>query len=105
MNSFPIHGRVDYQRSFSNYGEVEFDITKCAENDSRISANPLAWGNAKSEIVILVFSKDCHKVGKILHHLDLLPIESDQDLTSVINNLISDTSGLFQLCITRTMHS
>lgn len=115
MEKLPLHGRIDCTRCFNACDSVTFDTTKRTENDWRITANPLAWGNEEPEIIVLGFSKGptqagalanvAHdeiaykgsrtNVGKILKHVGLLKQESGEDLSESVSRLISDRTGRF----------
>lgn len=114
MSALPPHGRVDCTLCYQGK-PVVFDETKRTEADWRITANPLAWGNASAEIVVLGFSKgptqagalasEPHdtvaykgnrgNVGKILAHVGLLPEVSNDQYSHAVDELIADQSGRF----------
>jgi hypothetical protein len=114
MNTLPIHGRIDCSKCFSG-GNVDFDNTRSAAGNWRITANPLAWGNPAAEIVVLGFSKgptqtgalassphdaiaykgSRHNVGKILSHIGVLPSSSEDNLGNTVSESIADKSGRF----------
>ena len=115
MKNLPEPGRIDCSRCFKGCSTVHFDQTRRQEGDWRITANPLAWGNAKPEVVVLGFSKGptqagalttaphneiAYKggrgnVGKILAHVGLLSEDNDVDLASAVSKAIADPSGRF----------
>lgn len=105
--ALPVHGRVDC--TLCHGGPVAFDRTRTGEGDWRITANPLAWGNPRPEILVLGFSKGpsqaldlarmphdavAFRKGrgnllKILVHLGLAGQDADMD------RLIADRAGRF----------
>lgn len=115
MEKLPTHGRVDCDLCFKSGECVEFDQTKRADGNWRITANPLAWGNENPEIIVLGFSKGptqagaLNKVphddiaykksrgnmGKILKHVGLLPHHAGEDLGHAVSRLIADRNGRF----------
>lgn len=114
MSCLPNHGRVSCSRCYGGFS-TQFDLTKRTEGDWRITANPLAWGNATPEVVVLGFSKGptqagalttaphdeiAYKggrgnVGKILAHVGLLSDSGDGDLASAVSKAIADPLGRF----------
>ncbi len=114
MNSLPCHGKIDCNLCYKGQS-VSFDHTQQEDNGWRISANPLAWGNATPEVVILGFSKGptqagaltaaphneiAYKggrvaVGKILAHVGLIPGGDNTALKETVNGIIADSSGRF----------
>ena len=114
MANLPNSGRIDCSRCFPER-VVKFDNSTVTQGDWRITANPLAWGNASPKVVVLGFSKGptqagallntphdeiaCKggrtNVGKILSHLGILKIESGNDYSSAVSAAISDTTGPF----------
>ena len=114
MNQLPSHGRVACTRCFSGT-PVEFDRTRLERGEWRITSNPLAWGSAEPEVIVLGFSKGptqagalastAHdqiaykgsrkNVGKILAHVGLIPSATQDDLTDAVDRLIADRSGRF----------
>ena len=62
MNGLPMHGRVTCTDCFTA-GGVEFDRTRLEGDGWRITSNPLAWGSATPEIVVLGFSKGPTQAG------------------------------------------
>lgn len=115
MKTLPAPGRINCSRCFKGCAPVHFDQTRRQEGEWRITANPLAWGNAKPEVVVLGFSKGptqagalttaphneiAYKggrgnVGKILAHIGLLSEDRDGDLASAVSKAIADPSGRF----------
>lgn len=117
MIPLPAHGRIECSACFNGQA-VQFDKTRRTQGHWRITANPLAWGNPKAEVVVLGFSKGPTQagaldatphdliafkggrvaVGKILHHVGLLPLPDRAD-NAVINErvgaLIADRTGRF----------
>ena len=114
MSCLPSHGRVSCSRCYSDIAP-QFDVSKRAEGDWRITANPLAWGSTKPEVVVLGFSKGptqtgalaskphdeiAYKgnrlnVGKILAHVGLIPTDESDMLKKHVDRLIADKSGRF----------
>ena len=114
-SSLPVHGRVSCTRCFSGCGPVEFDSTQRGDGDWRITNNPLSWGNAQPEVVVLGFSKGPTQAGalgrsahdeiaykgsrgnvaKILAHVGLLQCESQEDPKAAVDALIADRQGRF----------
>lgn len=110
----PPHGRVPCTLCFFG-APVEFDRSRTEGDGWRITANPLAWGNVKPEILILGFSKgptqagalsstphdqvaykgSRRNVGKILAHIGLLPVGTPEHLERNVDQLISDREGRF----------
>jgi hypothetical protein len=94
---------------------VDFDKTKRTENNWRITANPLAWGNEEPEVLVLGFSKGptqagalasaphdeiAYKggrtnLGKNLRRIGLLPDLQDNELALTVDRLIADRRGRF----------
>ena len=115
MDNLPNHGRINCTRCFNSCGQVEFDKTRRTDGDWRITANPLAWGNSAPEVIVLGFSKgptqagalsttphndiaykgSRGKVGKILHHVGLLPQSAGEDHGQAVSRLIADPRGRF----------
>jgi hypothetical protein len=115
INSLPTHGRVDCNRCFNSCQKADFDKTKRTEDNWRITANPLAWGNENPEVVVLGFSKGPTQagalaraphneiaymgsrifVGKLLRRVGLLPALPDDMLSHAVDRLIADRSGRF----------
>lgn len=103
----PAHGRVSCTACHG--GAIDFDRTRTGEGDWRITANPLAWGSRRPEVLVLGFSKGptqalelgrtphdavAFKGGranllKILVHLGLANPGTD------IDRLIADKNGRF----------
>lgn len=115
MPTLPQRGRISCTKCFHGFSSVIFDTTKRTQENWRITANPLAWGNVEPEIIVLGFSKgptqagalagtphdeiaykgSRRNVGRILRHVGLLPEMSDDALGAAVDNLISDASGRF----------
>lgn len=117
MACLPLHGRVDCTRCFASANTTTFDATRrtSSEGTWRITSNPLAWGNAEPEIVVLGFSKGptqagalatashdaiAYKrsrtaVGKILAHIGVVPEPIDGRYKEMVDGLIEDRSGRF----------
>jgi len=115
LEKLPTHGRINCNRCFSSCEHIEFDMTKRTDNDWRITANPLAWGNVEPEIIVLGFSKgptqsgalakDPHdkiaykksrgNVGKMLKHVGILPQMDGENAADTVSRLIADQSGRF----------
>lgn len=114
MDKLPQHGRINCTKCFAD-APVEFDQTKRTESEWRITANPLAWGNPNSEIVVLGFSKGPTQAGalantphdeiaykggranvaKILFHIGVLQSSSESEARLSLDNAIADRSGRF----------
>lgn len=114
MSCLPSHGRVSCSRCHCSIAP-QFDVSMRSEGDWRITANPLAWGSTKPEVVVLGFSKGptqagalastAHdeiaykgsrlNVGKILAHAGLIPTDEPDKLKKHIDRLIADKSGRF----------
>ncbi|MCA8947611.1 MAG: hypothetical protein KDB29_15350 [Planctomycetes bacterium] len=114
MDTLPNHGRIKCSRCFAG-GRVEFDKTRRTQGDWRISANPMAWGNSKAQIVVLGFSKGPTQVGalasaphdeiaykggrtsvgKILQHVGVLKFERGETASEAVSRAIVDESGPF----------
>lgn len=72
MSSLPSHGRVDCSICFEE-ATPQFDHSY-AEGDSwRIKSNPLSWGSAQPEVLVLGFSKGPIQSGALAqtHHDDI----------------------------------
>ncbi|WP_394155815.1 hypothetical protein [Loktanella salsilacus] len=117
MPCLPSHGRVNCTRCFVSPQAVAFDKTKrtSPEETWRITSNPLAWGSAEPEIVVLGFSKGhtqagalatathneiAYKkwrtaVGKILAHVGVVSAPKDGRYREMVDGLIEDRSGRF----------
>lgn len=117
MACLPLHGRVDCTRCFASANSATFDTTRRASSEGtwRITSNPLAWGNAEPEIVVLGFSKGptqagalataahdaiAYKgsrtaVGKILVHVGVVSAPKDGRYKEIVDGLIEDRSGRF----------
>lgn len=116
MIELPESGRIECTRCFEEYSNVVFNETRREEGGWRITANPLAWGNAISPaVVVLGFSKGptqanvlmtqphydiAYKskrknVGKILFHIGLLSEDDEGDYEPAVSKAIADRSGPF----------
>lgn len=115
MEKLPKHGRIEFTRCFGSCDRIEFDVTQRTEDNWRITANPLAWGNDDPEVIVLGFSKGptqsgalsksphneiAYKgsrgnVGKILKHVGLLQLDPGQDAGLAVSRLLADNSGRF----------
>jgi hypothetical protein len=112
----PESGQIGCTRCFDGCGNVVFNETRRENGDWRITANPLAWGNARNpSVIVLGFSKGptqanalltqphCDiaykgkrkNVGKILSHIGLLSKAVDGDYEPAVTNAIEDRSGPF----------
>lgn len=107
MSCIPVHGRIECNICYG--APVAFDFSERTEGDWRITANPLAWGNPRAEILVLGFSKGPNALGalatqphdsipyagqrtwvrKILARIGI--VESDVN----IDHLIADRTGRF----------
>ena len=115
MNELPKHGRIDCTLCYPP-GPIVFDHSRHQEGSWRITANPLAWGNSRPQIVVLGFSKGPSaagaiangnhsdiayrkkrkNVGKILRHVGLIEgVVEDHQLDEVVSQLISEENGRF----------
>ena len=96
---------------------IVFDETQTynEEKDWRITANPMAWGNDRPEVLVLGFSKGPSQagelrrlphndipfrkgrlnVGKILAHVGLLPSTTPDELKRAVELAIADPEGRF----------
>jgi hypothetical protein len=114
-SGLPAHGRVDC--SLCHAQSIVFDETRTEreQKDWRITANPLAWGNQRPEVLVLGFSKGPSQagvlrrlphndipyrkgrlqVGKILAHVGLLPITNPDELKRSVEKAIADPNGRF----------
>ncbi|MET0029676.1 MAG: hypothetical protein ABW101_18745 [Candidatus Thiodiazotropha sp.] len=115
MDTLPKHGRIDCNRCFKDSAPVEFDQHKTGDSGWRITANPLAWGNAEPQVVVLGFSKGPTQAGalantphneiaykgsrknvaKILSHVGVLNIPASADPVTAVDRAIADTGGRF----------
>lgn len=113
--SLPAHGRISC--SICHSSRFSFDETRTLSADQtwRITANPLAWGNAEPEVLVLGFSKGPSQagelqrlphneipyrkgrkqVGKILAHVGLLPPTDPEELKDLVDQAIANTQGRF----------
>lgn len=114
MSCLPSHGRVACSHCYADV-TPQFDESKRAEGDWRITANPLSWGSVKPEVLVLGFSKgptqagalaSAHhdeiaykgsrlNVGKILAHVGLIPSDTPEGLRDEVDRLIADPFGRF----------
>lgn len=114
MKTLPNHGRVDCTECYPS-GHVTFGETIYAEGQWRITANPLAWGNPKAEVIVLGFSKGPtqagalahalhndiaykgrrHNMGKILAHVGLLTVAQEEDHAEKMTKEITSEAGRF----------
>lgn len=114
MIVLPEHGRVPCSVCF-HPRQIEFDRTRLEGDGWRITANPLAWGNSRPEVVVLGFSKgptqagalaraphehiaykgSRKNVGKILAHVGLLRPSDPDTLAGEVDRLIADQAGRF----------
>ena len=96
---------------------VVFDetVTQSAQKDWRITANPLAWGNPRPQVLVLGFSKGPSqagelrrltqndipfrkgrlRVGKILSDVGLLPKGRTDKVKRAVHEAIADPNGRF----------
>jgi hypothetical protein len=107
LSCLPDHGRIDC--SLCHIGPIAFDRTQRTEGDWRITANPLAWGNPRAEVVVLGFSKGPNALGALATQPhDMIPYARQRrwvkkilarvglvDATASIDRLISDRRGRF----------
>lgn len=113
--SLPNHGRIAC--SLCHNQSVVFDETRTErdQKDWRITANPLAWGNYRPEVLVLGFSKGPSQagelrrlphneipyrkgrmqVGKILAHVGLLSPARPEELKQKVEQAIADPNGRF----------
>lgn len=105
----PAHGRVPC--SACHQGPVRFDDTRQQGDGWRITANPLAWGSTRPEVLVLGFSKEPTQAGalaqtphdevafkgarkrayQILAHLGTVPPSPDP--ARAMDRLIADRHG------------
>jgi hypothetical protein len=112
----PSHGRIACSLCHRNKPFV-FDETRTEseQKDWRITANPLAWGNQRPEVLVLGFSKGPSQankhtrlkhndipyrkgrpaVAKILAHVGLLPSAPQKELERMVEHAIADRNGRF----------
>lgn len=106
----PSHGRIECNLCHHQKSPV-FDRTVTEEDGWRISYNPLAWGSANPDVVVLGFSKGPTQAGaltstphdkiaykggrpnvaKILHHLGLI----ERPDPKIVDRCIADRTGHF----------
>jgi hypothetical protein len=111
----PVPGRIAC--TLCHKRSVIFDETRTTSNpgDWRITANPLAWGNPKPEVLVLGFSKGPSQagelrrlphneipyrkgrkqVGRILGHVGLLPAGTPDEQKRMVERAIADPRGRF----------
>ena len=109
------HGRISCSLCHSEPFAFDETCTQQEQGDWRITANPLAWGNSRPEILVLGFSKGPSQagqlrslrhndvpyrkgrmqVGKILAHVGLLPQAKPDELKVMVERAIADTNGRF----------
>lgn len=115
-SGLPPSGRIAC--SLCHRSSVLFDQTRTLDESTRqwrITANPLAWGSQRPEVLVLGFSKGPNQageltrlqpreipyrksrmqVGKILSHVGLLPTASPDELKRMVEQAISDDNGRF----------
>ncbi len=113
--SLPCHGRIDCTLCHGSAPVFNKTQTTSVDDAWRITANPMAWGNPRPEVLVLGFSKGPNQiadiearphdevafrggranVGKILAHVGLIPPGDNEDLRAAVDDAISDTSGRF----------
>ena len=113
MTCLPNHGRI--QCTLCHAGPVEFDRTITEQSGWRITANPLAWGNERAEVVVLGFSKGPNALGalatkshneipyagqrlavaKILSHIGLIKLDTPERMRREVDDTITNISGRF----------
>lgn len=113
--SLPCHGRIECALCHSHVPEFNRTSTTSADRKWRITANPMAWGNPRPEVLILGFSKGPNQiqdiqmrshddiafrkgranVGKILAHVGLFPNGTNDDLRAAVDHAIADKNGRF----------
>lgn len=113
MSCLPASGRIDC--ALCHGATVEFNHTRTASEGWRITANLLAWGNSRPEILVLGFSKGPNaiealakkshheipyagqrtNVGKILAHCGLIQGDSPSRIRNAVDKAIEDRSGRF----------
>lgn len=113
MSCLPPSGRINC--TLCHAAPVEFNRTRMVSDGWRITANPLAWGNSRPEVLILGFSKGPNavdalgkkphdqipyagqraNVGKILAHCKLIRGNSPSDIRGAVDRAIEDQAGRF----------
>ncbi|MBB3763447.1 hypothetical protein [Sphingomicrobium lutaoense] len=108
--TLPDHGKVNCSRCFSTEKPV-FDQSQSGCDKWRLTNNPLSWGAAEPEVIVLGFSKGPMQAGylattphneiafrggrtqlaKILHHVGLISEACPQE----VSRLIEDPHGRF----------
>ena len=114
-SSLPTHGRISCSLCHKHTAVFDETITEAPCRTWRITANPLAWGNSRPEVLVLGFSKGPSQagklrelphndipyrkgrmqVGKILAHIGLLPNVAPTELKRLVGQAITDTEGRF----------
>jgi hypothetical protein len=114
-SSLPDSGRINCTLCYGRPIVFDETRTESGDKDWRITANPLAWGNPRPEVLVLGFSKGPSQadelrrlphndipyrkgrlqVGKILVHVGLLPAASPDELKSSVERAIADSNGRF----------
>jgi hypothetical protein len=110
----PVHGRIACD--ICHAAASQFDTVAAGTPDWRIRANPLSWGSAQPEVLVLGFSKGPTQagalertehdlvafkgqrvwVGRILARLGVIPPLADTAaMTRVVDDMISDRAGRF----------
>ena len=114
--SLPSSGRIACSLCHA-HKPIIFDETRTEseKKDWRITANPLAWGNPRPEVLVLGFSKGPSQadelkrlphhaipyrkgrmqVGKILAHIGLLPSAKPEELKRMVEQAVANESGRF----------
>lgn len=59
----PVHGRIACD--ICHAAASEFDAVAAGTPDWRIRANPLSWGSAQPEVLVLGFSKGPTQAGAL----------------------------------------
>lgn len=108
--ALPSHGRVECAVCHRGQ-QYAFDVTRTEADGWRITNNPLAFGSAEPEVLVLGFSKGPTQAGalastphdqiafrggrgnlaKILHHVGLLPAAD----AKLVDRAIADRAGRF----------
>jgi hypothetical protein len=113
--ALPCAGRINC--TLCHRGAAIWDQTRTSSPDGtwRITANPMAYGNPRPEVLVLGFSKGSSQaghlartphdavafrgarlaVGKILAHVGLLPAGSSERLRAAVDRAVADRSGRF----------
>ena len=107
MSCISVHGQINCD--ICHRGPITFDFTQRTEGDWRITANPLAWGNPRAEILVLGFSKGPNALGALTTKPhDLVPYAGQRtwvrkipariglmEKDANIDRLIADRTGRF----------